>query len=262
MDGSPGEFAGEREGAFGARLRRAREAAGLSQEELAERAGLSPNTVGGLERGEHRRPYPATIRALADALGLTDSERAALTATSQKSAHPATVMEDVPFGLAPPLTPLIGRDREVEGVSALLRPGACPAGDAHWAWRRGKDRPGPPCRRQPEFILRPRCRLRPACGRPRSCARHTCHRPRPRIGRGKRPLAIRPYRERASQPSLVADPRQPRASPRCVAARNRSFEPVPTPDHSDHQPGAAATRRGTLWCRCLRWRYRTRIGCQ
>ena len=41
---------------FGARLRQLREAAGLSQEELARRAGLTPNAVGTLERGERRRP--------------------------------------------------------------------------------------------------------------------------------------------------------------------------------------------------------------
>ena len=77
----------DRSSSFGARLRRAREAAGLAQEELAARAGLSPNTVGGLERGEHRHPYPATVRALADALGLTDAERAAL-AAAVPSARP------------------------------------------------------------------------------------------------------------------------------------------------------------------------------
>ena len=54
---------------FGTRLRRARESAGLTQESLAERAGLTPNSVGALERGEHRHPYPATVRALAEALG-------------------------------------------------------------------------------------------------------------------------------------------------------------------------------------------------
>ena len=62
------------EAPFGARLRAAREAAGLTQEELAERAGSRPNAVGALERGEHRHPYPATVRALAAALGLTTDD--------------------------------------------------------------------------------------------------------------------------------------------------------------------------------------------
>ena len=35
----------EQELSFGARLRRLREAAGLTQEELAFRAGLTPNTI-------------------------------------------------------------------------------------------------------------------------------------------------------------------------------------------------------------------------
>ena len=51
---------------FGDRLRRHRESAGFSQEQLAERAGLSPNAIGALERGERKRPYPDTVRRLAD----------------------------------------------------------------------------------------------------------------------------------------------------------------------------------------------------
>ncbi|MFN8539258.1 MAG: helix-turn-helix transcriptional regulator [Thermomicrobiales bacterium] len=47
-----------------------RERAGLSQEGLAERAGLSPNAIGALERGERQRPYPHTIKTLADTLWL------------------------------------------------------------------------------------------------------------------------------------------------------------------------------------------------
>ena len=39
------------EGPFGDLLRELRAAAGLTQEELAARAGLSPNAVGALERG-------------------------------------------------------------------------------------------------------------------------------------------------------------------------------------------------------------------
>ncbi len=121
IDGPPAETADARDDAFGARLRRAREAAGLAQEELAARAGLSLNTVGGLERGDHRRPYQATIRALAAALGLTAAERTALTAAPPTRGRPAPAPETAPSGLPAPLSPLIGRDDEVAAVAALLR---------------------------------------------------------------------------------------------------------------------------------------------
>ena len=42
---------------FGDLLRQHRSAAGLTQEELAERAGLSPDAISLLERGERRRPH-------------------------------------------------------------------------------------------------------------------------------------------------------------------------------------------------------------
>ncbi len=60
------------EGSFGARLRWLREAAGLTQEELASRAGLSSDAVSRLERGQRKHPYPHTVRALADALNLSE----------------------------------------------------------------------------------------------------------------------------------------------------------------------------------------------
>ena len=71
---------------FGAHLRRLREAAGLTQDELAMRSGLSPDAVSTLERGLRRRPYPHTVRALADALGLAEDERAMLLAAVPKRA--------------------------------------------------------------------------------------------------------------------------------------------------------------------------------
>ncbi|MDQ2831377.1 MAG: helix-turn-helix domain-containing protein, partial [Chloroflexota bacterium] len=47
--------------AFGALLRRHRLAASLSQEALAERAGLSANAVAALERGRRSAPRPDTV---------------------------------------------------------------------------------------------------------------------------------------------------------------------------------------------------------
>ena len=62
------ETPGKEDASFGSYLRGLRLAAGLTQEELALRAGLSPNAVGALERGARRRPYPHTVRSLSDAL--------------------------------------------------------------------------------------------------------------------------------------------------------------------------------------------------
>src|SRR6478736_250004 len=56
--------------ALGALLRGWRIQAGLSREQLAERAGLSPQAIGAIEQGMRRRPYPHTLAALAEALEL------------------------------------------------------------------------------------------------------------------------------------------------------------------------------------------------
>src|ERR671932_2232176 len=67
-------------GPFAVLLQQYRQAAGLSQEELAERAGLSARGISDLERGVRRSPYPATVRRLVEALSLDDAERATLLA--------------------------------------------------------------------------------------------------------------------------------------------------------------------------------------
>ena len=109
---------------FGARLRALRDAAGMSQEELAEQAGLTANAVGSLERGERRRPYPHTVRALADALNLAEADREAFfAAAGRPAARPAapvatTARLDSP--LPAPVTRLIGREQDVSAVQARL----------------------------------------------------------------------------------------------------------------------------------------------
>src|ERR671916_886071 len=74
------EPSGQEKGSFGARLRGLRDAAGITQEELASRAGLTAKAISMLERGERKRPYPHTVRSLADALELSEGERTVLTA--------------------------------------------------------------------------------------------------------------------------------------------------------------------------------------
>lgn len=60
---------------FAVLLKEYRSSAGLTQEELAERAGVSVRGISNLERGLNRSPHPGTIRRLADALELTPDQR-------------------------------------------------------------------------------------------------------------------------------------------------------------------------------------------
>jgi transcriptional regulator with XRE-family HTH domain len=54
---------------FGARVRSLRLAHGLSQEELADRAGIHATYMSGIERG-HRNPSLKNIHRIAKALGV------------------------------------------------------------------------------------------------------------------------------------------------------------------------------------------------
>ena len=62
-------------GGFAELLQRLRVRAGLTQDELAEAAGVSPRTVSDLERGINRTARKDTAGLLADAMGLTGRER-------------------------------------------------------------------------------------------------------------------------------------------------------------------------------------------
>jgi predicted ATPase/DNA-binding XRE family transcriptional regulator len=116
---------------FATLLRQYRLASGLSQEALAERAGLTAQGVGALERGQRRAPYRDTVRALADALGLGVAERDALSrsvARARAHTEPATVTMLPPVAVPPaypglplPSDALVGRAREIAEVAALLR---------------------------------------------------------------------------------------------------------------------------------------------
>src|SRR6185312_16527374 len=49
-----------------------RVAAGLTQEDLAERSGVSVRAIADLERGRTKKPYPSSVKALVRALGLPE----------------------------------------------------------------------------------------------------------------------------------------------------------------------------------------------
>lgn len=67
------------------RIRQVREGAGLSRRELDHRASLTAGHTQGIESGRIRSPELATVKAIADALGVTVdallSERDATSAT-------------------------------------------------------------------------------------------------------------------------------------------------------------------------------------
>src|SRR5690349_11641395 len=95
---------GERERSFGRLLQQARLAAGLSQEALAERAGLSARAISALERGVNRAPHLETVSRLAAALGLTAEHRAALLAAArpgQLPPAPGRATHNLPIALTP-----------------------------------------------------------------------------------------------------------------------------------------------------------------
>ena len=77
---------------FAGLLRQLRAQAGLTQEELAEAARLSPRSVSDLERGVHRTAHTDTAALLADALGLAEPARGLFVAAARGRGPAAGVL--------------------------------------------------------------------------------------------------------------------------------------------------------------------------
>jgi tetratricopeptide (TPR) repeat protein len=97
----------------------------LTQEQLAERAGLSVRTVRGLESGAARQPRTASVRQLGDALGLTASELQRLADAARNttaspaptvSSEPAAPPADVPRQLPADAPGFVGRTSELAAL--------------------------------------------------------------------------------------------------------------------------------------------------
>jgi len=108
---------------FGSLLRQLRREARLTQEELAEAAGLSVRAVAYLERGVVTTPQKETVRLLADALGLAGEARAGFEAAARGRAMPggvAAATRTLPRDIAS----FTGRARELEQLTqAAAGPG-------------------------------------------------------------------------------------------------------------------------------------------
>jgi len=78
---------------FGGLLRQLRADVGLTQEELAETASLSPRSFSDLERGINLTARKDTARLLADALGLAGPQRVLFEAAARERATAAGLPE-------------------------------------------------------------------------------------------------------------------------------------------------------------------------
>lgn len=118
---------------FGDALRYQRRAAGLTQEELAERAGLSVRSISGWERGEASTPRRDTLHLLVGALGLSGSDRQRFEALVVRPRTPARPHvewalaasvdhnpEAPPHNLGRAFTSFVGRERDVAELGSLV----------------------------------------------------------------------------------------------------------------------------------------------
>jgi len=113
---------------FASLLRQLRGEAGLTQEELAEAAGLSPRTVSDLERRVNRTAHKDTAGLLADALGLAGSVRGVFVAAARgrvAAAEVLAVRAEAPDGSAGnlpiQLSSFVGRVDELGELATAMR---------------------------------------------------------------------------------------------------------------------------------------------
>src|SRR5579863_5588235 len=116
---------------LGVLVRRHRLAAGLTQEELAERSGLSVRAISNIERGLTTSPHGQSVRLLAEALGLAGQqarellEHAAEPEAEDRGAWPPPVA--VPRQLRAAAADFVGREADLKKPTESLD-GAAAAG--------------------------------------------------------------------------------------------------------------------------------------
>jgi len=117
-------------------LRQQRIAAGLTQEDLAERSGVSVRAIADLERGRTRKPYPSSVKAIVRALGLPEAAGTDLVARYRATSGPAPAGADGDTGQAA-AGPGSGRTAG-GGPLALTVPRQLPTRVPHFGGRAGE----------------------------------------------------------------------------------------------------------------------------
>jgi tetratricopeptide (TPR) repeat protein/transcriptional regulator with XRE-family HTH domain len=112
---------------FGALLKRYRNAAGITQEELAMRAGLSVEAISALERGTRQAPRKETIQLLIEALHLSEADGAVLQNAARRRLTSSPVSGTLSLSPEGAAVPFVGRAREVALAQRMLSAAGQPA---------------------------------------------------------------------------------------------------------------------------------------
>ncbi|MEU1752192.1 helix-turn-helix domain-containing protein [Micromonospora matsumotoense] len=107
---------------IGELVRAHRLAAGLTQVDLAQRAGVGVRTVRDLERGRSHRPQRTTAELIAGALGLTGPARTGFLASARGRAPADPAGGDTPGPPHRPVTGWVHRDLDLPGTPMALPP--------------------------------------------------------------------------------------------------------------------------------------------
>jgi tetratricopeptide (TPR) repeat protein/transcriptional regulator with XRE-family HTH domain len=113
----------DRQVVFGRLLRAHRQGALLTQEQLAERAGITARTIRELERGRVHQPRGDSVRLLANALGLAGTTRLEFQAAARGAVGPKALAAGefaIPCQLPHDIADFTGRTEVVARLSTLL----------------------------------------------------------------------------------------------------------------------------------------------
>lgn len=105
---------------FGDLLRQRRQAARLTQEELAATSGISARTISDLERGRAKKPQAETIRRLAAGLSLSESVLPSFQLAARSGAE---LSRHATRNIPPDVAAFTGREDELARITATIRQG-------------------------------------------------------------------------------------------------------------------------------------------